>query len=116
MKPQERDLIVLVGGPERARRSLERLLFAPPLRVRPLAGPPDPAGPEPEPLLYLLGQSESLRDGDAITAWLDRLADAEGAPVALLVPPPGLEWSAATAPPPFCGCLLYTSPTPPDPT
>jgi len=105
MRPQELDLVLLIGGPERARRTIENLLFAPPLRVRSLPGPPEIGGPASEPLLYLLGQSETLGTARAITGWLDRLADAEAAPVALLTPRPGEEWAAATAHPQFCGLL-----------
>ena len=105
MKPQERDLIVLVGGPERLRKAVESLLFVPPLRVQALAAPPDPRKTRSEPLLYLVGQSDALTRPGALLTWLDRLAEVDGAPAALVLPRTGQSWSAATAHPQFCGLV-----------
>lgn len=105
MKPQERDLIVLVGGPERVRKAVGGLLFVPPLRVQAVVTPPDPLTTRTEPLLYLVGQCEALARPGALLAWLDRLAEVEGAPAALLLPRTGQSWCGATAHPQFCGLL-----------
>jgi anti-sigma regulatory factor (Ser/Thr protein kinase) len=105
VKPQERDLIILIGGPERVRKAVEALLFVPPLRVQAVTTPPDPARTRSEPLLYVIGQCEALGRPGALLSWLDRLAGVDGAPAALMLPRLGQNWCAATAHPQFCGLL-----------
>ncbi len=103
------DQIVLVGGPAGARRALEALGYVPPLRIRQVTTPPVPGKDHPEPLVYILGPTDGLATAEAINAWLDRLADGGGAPVALLVPRSGFAWCAAGSHPQCCGFLPLES-------
>lgn len=105
MKRQEPDRVILVGVPDQVRRSFGGLLFVPPLRLHSVEEPPDPEATASEPLFYLLGRVPRLEEPGALEAWLDRLAAAGSAPVALLLPRSGHSWCAAALHPQFCGLL-----------
>jgi anti-sigma regulatory factor (Ser/Thr protein kinase) len=109
MKTLAADLLTLVGASGSAKKALDELGFIPPLRVLQLRRPPDPDLVVEEPLVYLIGQCEEFLGPGALIEWMDRLREADGPPVALLLPRDGYDWCTATTHPQFCG-LLPTQP------
>jgi anti-sigma regulatory factor (Ser/Thr protein kinase) len=105
MKPQVRDLLVLIDASSQCKSALERLTFVPRLRVQHLSEPPDPETNSSEPLVYLLGHTASLQTSQALLTWLDRLREADGAPVAFVLPRPDQKWCPGSTHPQFCGLL-----------
>ncbi len=109
MKTQSRDSLVLVDLSSRVRQALEGLSFIPRLSVRHVERVPDPDSSAAEPLVYLIGEVDAFREPNALIGWMDKVHEAGGAPVALLLPREDREWYAATTHPQFCG-LLPTRP------
>jgi anti-sigma regulatory factor (Ser/Thr protein kinase) len=107
MTAQAGDSVVLVDASTRPKRALERLTFVPPLQIEHLCAPPYPETVSSEPLVYLLGQTTSLRSSRNLREWLDRVQRAGGAPAAILLPRDDQEWSIAGTHPQFCGVLPY---------
>lgn len=105
MRTPSADLLLLVDAARTHGDTIANLGFVPPIRVKQAPDPPDPGGQEEEPLLYLLGNCEALRSEKALLGWLDRIQAADGAPVAFLLPRPGIEWCAAVTHPQCCGLV-----------